>query len=365
MQRLLCIVGGMNAGGAETFLMKIYRSIDKTKYQFDFAVASKGKCFYDEEILSYGGNIYHITPKSKSFFKNFRDIRKLVKRNNYNSVLRISQHSLSSLELLAAWQGGAKIRVFRSSNSNTTTGSKTSRFFHKMFLFGPLLFSNVRIAPSIEAAKYMFGKNCIKKSRAIVVKNGIDLSVFCYSQIDRTNIRKELNLENSFVVGHIGRFNQQKNHLFLIRVFAEIKKIKKNAKLLLVGKGEKENEILAAINDYGLTDSVVFAGVRADVPAILSAMDVFVFPSLYEGLPNVVIEAQACGLHCVVSDSITKEAKITEFVDYLSLSESPEKWAKKAVQNNSLRLSPISEIKNSGYDIDSSASLFLKLVFKE
>ncbi len=132
MKRMLCIVGGMNAGGAETFLMKVYRALDKTQYQMDFAVAVKEKGFYDDEILSMGGKIFHIIPKTKGFLKNFFDIKRIVKENGYKSVLRTSQHSLSALELLAARLGGAKITIFRSSNSDTTTRNNFDHLFNKI-----------------------------------------------------------------------------------------------------------------------------------------------------------------------------------------------------------------------------------------
>lgn len=365
MQRLLCIVGGMNAGGAETFLMKIYRTIDREKYQMDFAVAINEKGFYDDEILDYGGRIFHISPKSAGLIKNYKEIKEIVKTNDYQSVLRVSQHALSALELRAARKGGAKICGFRSSNSNTTTGSRKSRILHKLCMFMPRMYANVRIAPSTEAAEYMFGRGCIQKNRAQIVHNGVDLSVYRFREEDRNRIRGEFSLNDSLVIGHVGRFNQQKNHGFLIKVFSEIKKRNENAKLLLVGTGEKEREIRELVSQNDLSDSVVFAGVRSDVPALLSAMDVFVFPSFYEGMPNVVIEAQACGLPCVVSDRITKEAKLTPVIEYLPLSLSASEWAEKAISLCGERVFTHQDIVEQGYDIDSSAQAFVKLLFKE
>ena len=151
-KRLLCIVGSMNAGGAETFLMKIYRKLDKEKYQMDFAVATMDKAFYDDEICNLGGKIFHIKPKSEGIISNFNSIKEIVRENEYRYVLRTSQHSLSALELFAAKLGGAKITTFRSSNSNTTSDSKKEKILHKICMFMPYLFANVRIAPSTEAA---------------------------------------------------------------------------------------------------------------------------------------------------------------------------------------------------------------------
>lgn len=365
MKRLLCIVGSMNAGGAETFLMKVYRQLDKTRYQMDFAVAVQEKGFYDDEIVSMGGRIFHIKPKSEGVIKNFNSIRRLVKNERYRYVLRTSQHSLSALELFAAWMGGAKVRVFRSSNSNTTTGSGTDLKLHKLCMFMPRWFATIRIAPSTEAADFMFGKDCVLKRRALLVHNGIDLSLYHYSEEARKSIREELGVEDKYVVGHVGRFNQQKNHKKLVEIFSELKSLRPNAFLLLIGKGELEEDVRKLVQRKGLTDSVLFLGVRKDVPRILCGMDVFVFPSLYEGMPNTVIEAQATGLQCLISDTITREANITGLVHYLPLSDS-HMWVSFIERlPHGPRTTPVQEFKSNCYDIDSVSGQFVDLVFQE
>ena len=351
MKRLLCIVGGMNAGGAETFLMKVYRALDKSQYQMDFAVAIKDKGFYDDEILSMGGKIFHIVPKSEGFLKNFFDIKRIVKENDYKSVLRTSQHSLSALELLAARLGGAKKTIFRSSNSSTTTGKGLDLLLHKMCKFMPRLFAKIRIAPSIQAAEFMFGKDSVKKGLAQIIPNGIDLAYYKYDDDSRCKIRDEFGLKDCFVVGHVGRFNQQKNHKFLIDVFYELQKKREDARLLLVGEGELEAEIRRQCDSLGIIKKVVFAGVRTDMPALYSAMDVFVFPSLYEGMPNAVIEAQACGLPCIVADTVTREANVTGNVKYLSLNESFYTWTNNLVFKHNRNERVYEDLAKNGYDI--------------
>lgn len=366
MKRILCIVGGMNAGGAETFLMKVYRDLDKTKYQMDFAVAVTDKGYYDDEIIALGGKIHHVTPKSLGFFKNFNSVRKIVKENGYQYVLRTSQHSLSALELLAAWLGGAKVRVFRSSNSNTVSGSKKQMLLHKLCGFMPKRFANVRIAPSTEAAEFMFGKGCVEKGRAKILHNGVDISVYHYDEDSRKKIRQELNIaENALLIGHVGRFNQQKNHGFLLEIFKRIKEKHDNAVLLLVGKGELEADIRAKADALGVADHIIFTGVRSDVPQLLSAMDVFVFPSLYEGMPNTVIEAQATGLPCVIADTITREANITGLVTYLPLRE-PQIWAEKALESIAAQRADTKQafVVNK-YNVESVVEDFVKLVWGE
>ncbi len=364
MKRLLCIVGGMNVGGAETFLMKVYRNLDKTQYQMDFAVSIEGDGTYDDEIKALGGKIYHITPKSKGVIKNFCDIKKLVKKEQYKYVLRTSQHSLSAMELLAAKFGGAKVRVYRSSNSNTASVNKKQLWIHRLCSFMPKWFANVRIAPSTEAAEFMFGKNCITKGKATILNNGIDLDVYKYSENDRKQIRKDFHLENKLIIGHIGRFNHQKNHKFLLEIFNEIKKHRENAVMMLVGKGELEEEIRKEIEKMKISEYVIFTGVRSDIPQILSSMDVMVFPSLYEGLPNVIVEAQASGLPCILSDRITKEVNITESVRYLSISEPLEKWAIEAIEKGENdRVDVTHMLFEKGYDIQSVSKKFVTIIF--
>ncbi len=364
MKRLLCIVGSMNAGGAETFLMKLYRKMDKSHFQMDFAVATADKGYYDDEILSMGGRIYQISPKSSGIIRNFQEIKKLVKREKYAYVMRTSQHSLSALELFAARLGGAKTTIFRSSNSNTTSTKSEEVLIHRFFRFLPRWNADIKFAPSTEAAEFMFGKNCIKKGKAVLLHNAIDLSLFCYDMDARLSIKNELSIPaNAIVIGHIGRFNQQKNHTFLLDVFNEIHKQNRNTVLMLVGKGELEDKIREKIKAFNLENSVIFTGVRSDIPALLSAMDVFVFPSFYEGMPNTVIEAQATGLPCLIADTITKEANVTGLVRYMPLKDSAT-WAKNALNMVSeTRIQTKETMIEKGYDIENVCKDFVRLVF--
>lgn len=354
----------MNAGGAETFLMKIYRAIDKDRYQMDFYIMSEDKGYYEDEIRSLEGKIYHSIPKSKNFFKAFITLMKTVKKEKYKYVFRASQHSLAALDLLAAKLGGAKILVQRSTNSDSS--NRISRILHKIFQPLSILLPNVKIAPSTKAAEYTFGKRCVKNNKVTIINNAIPTEDFTFDLRRRDKIRRELQIENKFVVGHVGRFSQQKNHSFLIDVFLDIYKKNNNSVLVLVGEGELENEIKEKIEAYNLTNNVVFTGVRSDIPDLMMAMDVFVFPSFYEGMPNVVIEAQATGLPCIISDSITQEVAISELVTFLSIKDSPGKWANKSLnyRDNFERKNMKLCIVESGYDIEDVTRKFAKVVFE-
>lgn len=364
MERVLFIVGGMNIGGAETFLMKVFRALDKGKYSMDFAVANESEGVYDREIKELGGRIFHITPKTKGIVTNFDDIRRLVKKNKYRSVMRISQNSLSAIELIAARMGGAECIAFRSSNTNTC-GSMLSQIMHYFFRWLPNITSNIRIAPSTEAAIFMFGKRAVKKGKVLFLHNAIDLTTFEYSVEKRNKIRRELCLSDSFVIGHVGRFSQQKNHEFLLEIFSEVKQTCNLAKLVLVGEGELEEQIRRKAVSLGVYESVIFTGARSDVADLLSAFDVFVFPSFFEGMPNSVIEAQANGLTCIVSSSITKEVNITDNVQFLPLSKDKEPWinAIKKCREDTVRVIDKQKFIDKGYDIHSEIERLVKLLF--
>lgn len=363
MKRLLCITANMNAGGAETFLMKVYRVLDKTKYQMDFCVSSE-KNDYTKEINKMGGIIYVIPSKSENAYKSFNAIRKIVSENRYEYVMRVNEHSLSVIDLIAAKFGGATKLIMRSSNSSS--GGKVATLLHKTFKFLPISVPDIKLAPSLLAAEYTFGKKNVKTNKVTILRNGLDIDSFCFDMSKRNKIRKEFNLNNKFVVGHIGRFNKQKNHKLLLCIFCEIKTIKPNSMLLMVGVGNMMNEIKEEAIKLGIGDSCIFCGKRTDVDALLSAMDVFVFPSLYEGMPNTVIEAQVSGLPCLISDKITKEANITGIVHFMSLDIAPKYWAEKAVNLDVYNREKYANIvRESGYSIQDVVKEFESLVFEK
>ena len=355
----------MNAGGAETFLMKIYRQLDKSKYQMDFCVNIFEEGFYDNEIEQMGGKIFHIPSKSDDLKDFKRQLFDIVKSNKYEYVLRITSNTMGFLDLRIAKKAGARVCAARSSNSNDP-GGVSVRVAH---ILGRLLFSrfvDVKIAPSDLAAVYTFGKREYCKGNIQILNNAVDLSVFDYDESARYEIRKQFDIpQNSTVIGHVGRFNTQKNHSFLIDVFQKYHRIHADSILLLVGNGTLENEVKNKVHQLGLKDNVVFTGVRNDIPQLLSAMDVFVFPSFYEGMPNTVIEAQATGLPCIISDRITKEADIAGLVTFKDIEESPIEWAEEIDKiEKTPRISTTDIFKSKRYDIVSAAEDFVKIIFE-
>lgn len=370
MKRLLCIMSGMNVGGAETFIMKIYRIIDKEKFQFDFCVNMPiEENYYSKEIQNYGGKIYVLPPKKEGPLRQFLAIKKVVKDNRYDYILKVKQHSLACLDLLAAKLGGAHNLILRSSNA--ATSSMIYEFLHKLFAFLPKKIPTVKIAPSIEAAEYTFGKKQVSENMVHILNNGVDTPKFTYDKVSAEAFRAEYGIDQEkLVIGHIGRFSPQKNHDFLIDVFSEIVKKNNNAILVLVGVGELQNNIKRKVETMGLNEKVLFTGLRDDIPRMLSACDIIVFPSLYEGMPNTIIEAETNGLPCLVSDTVTRQAAITDLVRYKSLSDSASSWANATIQlycemKDRNRSSYGEIVKSQGYDISQTADEFIELVFGE
>lgn len=365
MKRLLCLISGMNAGGAETFLMKLYRRLDKTKYQMDFCINVFDKCFYEEEILTLGGKIYRIPSKSVSISTFEKRLYEIVKANHYKYVLRITSSAFGFMDLKIAHEAGASVCAVRSSNSSDG-GSLKSKIAHMLgrILYGKYV--DVKIAPSDLAAEYTFGKKAYKSGAVNILHNAIDTKRYGFDADMRCRIRSEFKLSNDItMIGHVGRFMTQKNHAFLLEVFSEYVKLNEKSALMLVGGGELEFAIKQKASELGISDKIIFTGVRSDIPALLSAMDMFVFPSLYEGMPNTVIEAQATGLPCLIADTITREADITGLVHYLPLSDAGT-WANYIAQlPRVIRKTPIQKFKENCYDIETVTEQFVKLIFRE
>lgn len=354
----------MNAGGAETFLMKLYRQMDKTRWQMDFCINIPDKCFYEDEITAMGGRIFRIPSKSENRKEFARQLTELVKREKYGSVLRITSNAMGFMDLKIAKKAGATRCAARSSNSSDGKGWKPW-VAHRL---GRLLYNryvDVKFAPSDLAARYTFGNSAYESGKVSILHNAVDLNVFRYDEEGRQSIRRELGIEDSTVlVGHVGRFDPQKNHSQLLDIYARIAKQKPDSKLLLVGQGKLQQQAQEKATALGIADRVIFVGVRSDIPRVLSAMDVFVFPSLYEGMPNTVIEAQATGLPCIIADTITREADITSLVQYLSLEDAPEKWAETALAAVSpQRRDTHGDFIANKYDIQSITDEFVALCF--
>lgn len=362
LKRLLCCASSMDLGGAETFLMKQYRQLDRDKYQMDFCVNTEEEGAYDKEIESLGGRIYRIPSKTETLSGSLKALKRTVRENGYERVLVNSVKPGTALELLAAKAGGAERLIYRSSNTQVNGGAKQKLLHYTIGLLAHTV-PTVKFAPSTPAAEFCFGKNCVEKQKATLLPNAIDTRVYRYSEESRKETRDSLGIGDRFAVLHVGRFTRQKNHGFLLDVFDEIMKREPDSQLLLVGGGEDDEKIKTKIRALGCADRVMFLGKRTDVPQLMCAADCFLLPSLFEGMPNTVIEAQACALPCIVSSNVTEEANITSCVEFAELID-PASWAKAALKyKGAERTDTSAQIKAAGYGIEEVSARFIELCF--
>lgn len=356
----------LDLGGAESIIFKIYARCVEKNVQFHFAVFSHKKSIRDSDVYALGGKIHYLGYYSilRCPVKRLVTVYRCVKNGDYDTVLMGTQYPHYSLCLLVAKFAGAKTLALRSTNADTDNWFL--KCLNKYDKFLARISSNVRFAPSELAADYLFGDNSLKKYNVHLLKNGIDTSLFSFGDERRCKIRRELCLENRLVIGHVGRLEVQKNHKFLLEIFSEIVKIRDDAVLVMVGKGDLKGSIVNYAKDLEISEKIIFTGIRKDVPDCLMSMDVMVFPSFFEGMPNAVIEAQATGLPCLVSDTVTKECRVTDIVEFLSLKQSPKVWAEKALQMVKCQVDRkmyAEKMRLAGYDITDVADEFLRYMF--
>lgn len=344
----------MNRGGAETLIMNLYRNIDRTKVQFDFLTCKEGA--FDIEIIKMGGKIHRIPYITDvGHFKYVKSLKTFFLNHPEYKIVHSHMDKMSGFVLREAKKANIPVRIAHSHSTKNEGGLAANCY---KWYAGSFLTNHAShfFACSQDAAKWLYGSQ-LKKT--IIIKNGIDCNQFRYSAELRKEVRKELKLTNeNFVVGHVGRFSKPKNHEFLIKIFSEISKKNPHARLILVGDGPLKLHFEEKIKNIGLLDKVQFLGVRNDVHKLLQAFDVMVFPSIYEGLPVTLIEAQAAGVPCIVSDVITKEVDMgCELLNFLSLENSSQVWAGEVLKSNISRKDVVDSIEDKGYDIQTSASL--------
>ncbi|MEK5214647.1 glycosyltransferase family 1 protein [Psychrobacillus sp. FSL H8-0487] len=349
--RILHIVTKMDAAGIETLLMNFYRNIDRTKVQFDFLTHRSEKGFYDDEISELGGRIY--TVPAINPFKHQQYLNSLDEFfDNHREYKIVHSHinTYSMYPLRAAMKAGVPIRIAHSHIANVPFDLKTPfRIYTKSKL---TKYSTHNFACSEMAGLWLFGREIASNGTFKVINNSIDASKYVYNEVTQKNIRKQMDIEGKFVIGHIGRFSKQKNHFFLVDIFHEIYKKDPNSVLVLIGEGPLQSSIEKKIEELKLKESVIFTGVSTNVNELLQVMDVFVFPSRFEGLGIVAVEAQAAGVPCIVSEYIPEEAFITNIIEKISLSKSPNEWANAILKlGNHKKKNTLQEINKAKFDI--------------
>ena len=367
MKKILIFGMTENMGGVESFLISYYRKFDKKKVQCDF-LCNTDAVAYEQEILGMGGKVYRIPARSAGRKKYYRALDKFFREHaGEYGIIWENVSSLANIDyLIYAKRYGIPVRIIHSHNSRNMD-SKLRGVLHHLNRLRISKYATDFWACSDMAGKWFYSERVRKGGRYLCINNAIDVKKYLYSENTRKQKRKELELEEYCVVGNVGRLHFQKNQLFLLDIFIEILKRRADAYLLLVGSGEDEAKIKDKIQRSGIKEKVKILQDRKDVPELLQAMDVFVFPSRFEGLPVAAIEAQAAGLPVFSScDSVDRNVNITGNVTFLSLKETADKWADTVVKASSaFERKNLAEImKKSGYDIDTETEK-LQRIFEE
>lgn len=312
-----------NLGGIETYLYKLYSNIDRSEYEFDFLINGFKKPYWHDEFTLMGSKFYHVTNRRKNPLKNIEDISNIFKNEKFDII----HFHLNSLSYTAPVHYALKYNcpVIVHSRNAGILKSKITRTFHKINSIRLPQDKITKLAVSDYAGEWMFKS----QKDVTVINNGIEIEKYKYNINSRHKIRKELGLSEEKAIVHIGAMREQKNHMFLLEVFSKVIEKGINSKLILIGEGNLMQEVEKRIDQLNIKENVLLVGNRNDVSDILSASDIFLFPSFYEGFPNAVLEAQTSGLPCLITDKITDEVIVNENCVAMSLDSTANEWAQK------------------------------------
>lgn len=353
---MLHVLGSLGQGGAESRIMDIYRTIDRSKLQFDFVIHTDEECYYCEEVKSLGGRVFVVSKfKGYNLLKYILNWFELFRKEPRYSIIHGHMTSTAIVYLSIARLFDFKMRI-----SHSRSASKSSlmrRYTSKLSSVS----ATHKLAVSKLAAISEFGDKSVENKQVLIVPNAIHTKKYVYNKGARSRVRQINKWDDKVVIGHVGSFRYPKNHSFIIEIFKALNLHLDNTILVLIGDGELMPEIKKIVIDYNLQDKVVFMGNRSDVPELLQAIDLLLFPSIYEGLPGVVLEAQASGMACVVSDSITDEVKVTNLVKFVSLSQPVLYWVNIIIKMLEIdRYNTYSDFIKTGYDIEGVSKWYHK-----
>lgn len=359
--RILLLFTVMNRGGAETMVMNYYRRIDRSKVQFDFMVHRQERGAFDDEIESMGGRIYRMVPiYPQNFIRYKKMLRLFFAEHKEYQIIHSHMSELGYFAFKEAAKQGVPFRICHAHNAPDFSREGALEWFklapRLFFIHGIRPYTTHFFVCSHIAGLWLYGKKY--ENQFVFMKNAIETSRFAYKETDAVRRREECHFENKLVICHVGRFNQQKNHSFLIDIFSELHRMEPNSVLLLIGDGLLKENIIDKVNGMSLQDSVRFMGQRDDVPSWLSISDFLVFPSIYEGLSVALVEAQASGIKCLFTDSLAQETIIVpDNVELHSLKESPKQWADAILRNWPYSRKDATDIlKDRGWDIATSVN---------
>ena len=360
--RVLLFVDRMRHGGIQQFIVENIKHMDKTNLIVDVLTLDDGQTYpLEKAVEAAGANFYKLKGiwinKPSDYLKYGKALDEFFKKHNDYKVVHMNASSKNFLLLKYAKKYNIPVRIAHSHNIDFQTKNPVKKIIGNILKIPMKKYATDYFACSYLAGEWLFGKKNIKNGKVKVIHNAVDYDKFKYNENIRKEIRNEFRIkDNELLFGNVGRFTNQKNHTFLIDIFNEIHKHNKDTKLIMVGIGEKEEEIKEKVKSLGLDKVVIFAGFRKDVNKIMQAMDVFLLPSLYEGLPVVGVEAQAAGLPSFTSkDVVTSEVKITNAIEFISLDKSAGEWATEILNGDLTRRDTKKELKKAGYFIEDSA----------
>lgn len=333
MKRVLVCTGWLDVSGTETFIMNVLKNVDPDKIHIDFLLNVKKDTRYSREAESLGSTLYYVPPRREGLIRYFKALDGFFATvgKDYDVV----HYCGGSLTSIACLKYAAKYKVpirIAHAHSSTNDGLHNKIFHWLNKRFAQRYFTHCW-ACSSDAGEYFFGNRPHE-----IIHNGIDTKAFRFSEEGRELTRKELSIpSDALVLGHIGRFVPVKNQSFVVDIFNELQRREPNSRLVLVGVGPEMENIQGKVKSLGLEDKVVFTGERSEIPNLLWAMDYFVMPSIYEGQPFVLVEAQAAGVRCLAADSISADSKITDGLEFLSLKASPLTWTEYILDWNKKR----------------------------
>lgn len=355
MIKILYVNGGtMDRGGVSTFMMNVYEKMHSEKIQIDFLVHTLSKGVRDEDILNLGGKIFRVPARGKNPLQNYRQIKQIMLDGNYD-VVHAHADAGNSTILSIAKECDIPIRISHCHNTNYTNKSLLKKFLNEQFKKQIPRYATHLWACSEKAGEWLYGNHSFE-----VIPNAIDVQKFIYSPQLSKDLRKELNLENKFVIGHVGRFDYQKNHDFLLKVFAEVINEREDAHLVLIGKGELEEVIKKQANQLGILDKISFLGESSNVNKLINVFDVGVFPSLFEGFSIAMVEMQVNGLPLVVSDNVPSEINLTDNIRFLSLDETVKYWCKTILETKGRDTGAVDKIIAKGYKLSDMVNKLTK-----
>lgn len=329
MIKVLHVVSSLGGGGVESMVYNYYTKFDRQLIQFDFIVHGDDIGMLEEKFQVMGSKIFHVTPKKISFMQNVKEINYVIQNGRYD-VVHCHQNFSNFVPLLIAKKYNVPVRISHAHGCKTVM---TTRELIKNYYLRLLnkLGANYFFSCGVGAGKWLHGMHWFPNGRNIILKNAIDTDKFSYSPEVRKGYRRKLNLDDKIVLLHVGRFSEEKNHMFLLQLFHILSKHSKNYILLFVGNGPTEGVIRKQVNDYGLNDQVRFLGVRTDVAEIMNAADIFLLPSKHEGFAITLLEAQATGMIAFASDTIPRETAVTNLIKYIPI-ENPSVWVDEVIK---------------------------------